>query len=39
VGTDIEIDRDPLTLSFSLPRGSYATAVLREYLKVDPRDL
>jgi len=33
------VERDPLTLSFSLPRGSYATAVLREYLKVDPRDL
>jgi tRNA pseudouridine13 synthase len=39
VGTDLDIARDPLTLSFSLPRGSYATAVLREYLKVDPRDL
>jgi tRNA pseudouridine13 synthase len=39
VGTDLTIERDPLTLSFSLPRGSYATAVLREYLKVDPRDL
>jgi len=39
VGTDLELTRAPLTLSFSLPRGSYATAVLREYLKVDPRDL
>ncbi|AZH24255.1 tRNA pseudouridine(13) synthase TruD [Haloplanus aerogenes] len=39
VGTDLDVDRNPLTLSFSLPRGSYATAVLREYLKVDPRDL
>ncbi|GAB6860608.1 tRNA pseudouridine(13) synthase TruD [Haloplanus litoreus] len=39
VGTDLTVDRDPLTLSFSLPRGSYATAVLREFLKVDPRDL
>jgi tRNA pseudouridine13 synthase len=39
VGTDLDIARDPLTLSFSLPRGSYATAVLREFLKVDPRDL
>jgi tRNA pseudouridine13 synthase len=39
VGTDLSVDRDPLTLSFSLPRGSYATAVLREFLKVDPRDL
>ncbi|MFD1632674.1 tRNA pseudouridine(13) synthase TruD [Haloplanus ruber] len=39
VGTDLSVSRDPLTLSFSLPRGSYATAVLREFLKVDPRDL
>jgi len=39
VETALEIARDPLTLSFSLPRGSYATALLREYLKVDPRDL
>jgi len=39
VGTDLDVERDPLTLSFSLPRGSYATALLREYLKVDPRDL
>ncbi|GAB3325141.1 tRNA pseudouridine(13) synthase TruD [Haloplanus salinarum] len=39
VGTDLSVERDPLTLSFSLPRGSYATAVLREFLKVDPRDL
>jgi len=39
VDTDLDIERDPLTLSFSLPRGSYATAVLREYLKVDPRNL
>ena len=39
VDTDLELARDPLTLSFSLPSGSYATAVLREYLKVDPRDL
>jgi len=39
VGTDLDVAYDPLTLSFSLPRGSYATAVLREFLKVDPRDL
>ena len=39
VGTDLSVERDPLTLSFALPRGSYATAVLREFLKVDPRDL
>jgi tRNA pseudouridine13 synthase len=39
VGADLAIERAPLTLSFSLPRGSYATAVLREFLKVDPREL
>jgi tRNA pseudouridine13 synthase len=39
VGTDLSVERDPLTLSFSLPRGAYATAVLREFMQVDPRDL
>jgi tRNA pseudouridine13 synthase len=39
VGAGPTVERDPLTLSVSLPRGSYATAVLREYLKVDPRAL
>ncbi|MGM0592237.1 MAG: tRNA pseudouridine(13) synthase TruD [Halobacteriota archaeon] len=39
VRTTLEIERDPLTLSFSLPSGSYATAVMREYLKSDPLDL
>jgi len=39
VEANLSVERDPLTISFSLPRGSYATAVLREYLKVDPRDL
>ena len=34
--TDLDVDRDPLTLSFSLPKGSYATALAREVLKVDP---
>ncbi|WP_323171190.1 tRNA pseudouridine(13) synthase TruD [Natrialba sp. PRR66] len=29
-------DSDALTLSFSLPKGSYATVVLREFMKVDP---
>jgi len=33
------IDYDPLTLRFSLPKGSYATAVLREYLKTGPLSL
>lgn len=37
--TDLSIERDPLTFEFSLPSGSYATVLLREYLKCDPRDL
>ena len=36
VRTELTLERDPLTFSFSLPKGSYATAVMREYLKVDP---
>ncbi|MDG5817510.1 tRNA pseudouridine(13) synthase TruD [Natronococcus sp. A-GB7] len=39
VRTDLGLGRDPLTLSFALPKGSYATVVAREYLKVDPVDL
>ncbi|SIS05494.1 tRNA pseudouridine(13) synthase TruD [Natronorubrum thiooxidans] len=39
VRTPLEYETDPLTLEFSLPKGSYATVVLREYLKVDPIDL
>lgn len=39
VRTDLELEMDPLTLSFALPKGSYATVVAREYLKVDPIDL
>jgi len=34
--TDLSLETDPLTLSFALPKGSYATVVSREYLKVDP---
>ncbi len=37
--TDLAVERDPLALSFALPPGSYATVLLREFLKVDPRDL
>ncbi|SDC17998.1 tRNA pseudouridine(13) synthase TruD [Natrinema hispanicum] len=37
--TDLTLETDPLTLSFALPKGSYATVVSREYLKVDPVDL
>ncbi len=36
VSTGLECSREPLSLSFSLPRGSYATVVLREYLKTSP---
>ncbi|MEF8831185.1 MAG: tRNA pseudouridine(13) synthase TruD, partial [Halobacteriales archaeon] len=36
VQTDLTVDRDPLRFSFSLPKGSYATVLLREYLKTDP---
>jgi len=39
VECDLGIERDPLTVEFSLPKGSYATVLLREYLKVDPVDL
>ncbi|WP_254862548.1 tRNA pseudouridine(13) synthase TruD [Halovivax gelatinilyticus] len=39
VRTDLSIEYDPLTLSFSLPSGSYATVVLREFLKSDPTTL
>jgi len=37
--TDLSLETEPLTLEFALPKGSYATVVLREYLKVDPVDL
>ncbi|MFC6826494.1 tRNA pseudouridine(13) synthase TruD [Halopelagius fulvigenes] len=34
---DVEAESDAYTLSFSLPSGSYATVLLREYLKTSPR--
>jgi len=36
VETDLDIELDPLTLRFSLPNGSYATVLAREFLKGDP---
>jgi len=36
VRTDLDVARDPLAFRFALPKGSYATVLLREYLKVDP---
>ena len=37
--TDIEVGCDPLRFGFRLPKGSYATALLREYLKREPTAL
>jgi tRNA pseudouridine13 synthase len=39
VRTELTTGRDPLELSFALPRGSYATVLLREFTKADPDDL
>jgi len=39
VRTDLTVDRDPLTFAFALPKGSYATVLLREYCKRDPSAL
>lgn len=39
VSTDVKIERDPLTFDFSLPKGSYATVLLREYLKIPPTEM
>ncbi|MFB6118142.1 tRNA pseudouridine(13) synthase TruD [Halosegnis sp.] len=39
VTTDLRVERDPLTCTFALPKGSYATTLLREYLKTDPARL
>jgi tRNA pseudouridine13 synthase len=36
---DLAVGHDPLTFEFSLPSGSYATVVLREFLKTSPLDL
>lgn len=37
--TDVTVTDDPLEFSFALPSGSYATVIMREYLKVHPEDL
>ena len=39
VDTELTVGQEPLTFSFALPSGCYATAVLREYLKTDPTAL
>jgi tRNA pseudouridine13 synthase len=38
VPTALALEREPVTFRFSLPRGSYATVLLREYLKRDPAE-
>ncbi|SFF90157.1 tRNA pseudouridine13 synthase [Halopelagius inordinatus] len=35
---DVDVEDDAYSLSFSLPSGSYATVLLREYLKTSPRE-
>ncbi|SEO44529.1 tRNA pseudouridine13 synthase [Halogranum amylolyticum] len=37
--TGMDVERDPLSFSFALPSGSYATVVMREYLKSGPLEL
>ncbi|MFC7234465.1 tRNA pseudouridine(13) synthase TruD [Halosegnis marinus] len=37
--SDLDASTDPLSFSFRLPKGSYATTLLREYLKTDPGSL
>ena len=39
VTTDLAVVGDPPSFEFALPKGAYATVVLREYLKADPVDL
>jgi tRNA pseudouridine13 synthase len=39
VRTDLRVRTDPLRFEFALPAGSYATTLLREYLKTSPLEL
>lgn len=36
---DLFENKTKVTLEFKLPKGSYATTVLREYMKTDPRNM
>jgi len=36
---DVSVEGDDVGVNFALPKGSYATVVLREFLKADPIDL
>ena len=37
--TTVSVETDPVVLSFTLPKGAYATVIAREFLKVDPQKL
>jgi tRNA pseudouridine13 synthase len=39
LSTELDTADEPLGFCFSLPKGSYATVLLREYLKTDPKRL
>ena len=39
VRTDLAVDADELTFEFALPSGSYATALMREFIKSGPLEL
>ncbi|MFB6114648.1 MAG: tRNA pseudouridine(13) synthase TruD [Halodesulfurarchaeum sp.] len=39
IPVDPTIEHDPLSVEFRLPKGSYATVLMREFLKVSPLDL